>query len=76
VLLPLVLALLVLVGYAAEQMTRPYQLGETLPISLDPVNLPYYMLRTTLRCVWPWSGGGTAICLRMTTTRRDTPAGG
>ena len=49
VLLPLVLALLVLLGYAAEQMTRPYQLGETLPISLDPVNLPYYLLRTTLR---------------------------
>jgi len=49
VLLPLVLAILVLLAYAGEQMTRPYQLGETLPISLDPINLPYYMLRTTLR---------------------------
>jgi len=49
VLLPLVLAILVMLAYSAEQMARPYQLGETLPISLDPVNLPYYMMRTTLR---------------------------
>jgi NitT/TauT family transport system permease protein len=49
VLLPIVLAVLVLLAYAGEQMTRPYELGETLPISLDPVHLPYYMMRTTLR---------------------------
>jgi len=30
-------------------MARPYQLGETLPLSLEPSNLPYYLLRTTLR---------------------------
>ncbi|MDR3393986.1 MAG: ABC transporter permease subunit [Parasulfuritortus sp.] len=48
-LLPLVLALLVLLAYGAEQMARPFQLGETLPISLDPINLPYYLLRTTMR---------------------------
>jgi NitT/TauT family transport system permease protein len=30
-------------------MARPYQLGEVLPLSLDPTNLPYYLLRTTLR---------------------------
>ena len=48
-LLPMVLALLVLLAYAGEQMARPYQLGETLPISLDPANLPYYLLRTTMR---------------------------
>ncbi len=48
-LLPIVLALLVLLGYAGAQMTHPYQLGETLPLSLDPIYLPYYLLRTTLR---------------------------
>ena len=48
-LLPLVLALLVLLAYGAQQMARPFQVGETLPLSLDPLNLPYYLLRTTLR---------------------------
>lgn len=48
-LLPMVLALLVLLAYGAEQMNRPFQLGETLPLSLDPLYLPYYLLRTTLR---------------------------
>lgn len=48
-LLPMVLALLVLLAYGAEQMDRPFQLGEILPLSLDPLYLPYYLLRTTLR---------------------------
>jgi NitT/TauT family transport system permease protein len=48
-LLPLVLALIVLLGYGASQMARPYQLGTQLPLTLDPVVLPYYLLRTTLR---------------------------
>ena len=48
-LLPMALAILVLLAYGAEQMNRPFQLGETLPLSLDPTNLPYYLLRTTLR---------------------------
>ena len=48
-LLPLALALVVLLAYAAQQMTRPYELGEVLPLTLDPVYLPYYLLRTTLR---------------------------
>lgn len=48
-MLPIILALFVLLAYAAQQMTRPYQLGEVLPLSLDPANLPYYLLRTTLR---------------------------
>ncbi len=30
-------------------MNRPYQLGQILPLTLDPVFLPYYLLRTTLR---------------------------
>ena len=48
-LLPLVLGLLVLLAYGASQMTRPYQVGEVLPLTLDPAYLPYYLLRTTLR---------------------------
>src|SRR5450631_3699742 len=48
-LLPMVLALLILLAYGGGQMARPYQLGETLPIFLDPANLPYYLLRTTMR---------------------------
>lgn len=49
ILLPLVLAVFVLLAYAARQMAMPYQIGETIPISLAPSNLPYYLLRTTLR---------------------------
>lgn len=48
-LLPLVLAALILIAYGAEQMARPYQVGEAIPLSLDPTVLPYYLLRTTLR---------------------------
>jgi NitT/TauT family transport system permease protein len=48
-LLPLVLALLMLLAYGASQMARPYQVGEVLPLTLDPRYLPYYLLRTTLR---------------------------
>lgn len=48
-LLPLVLALLVLLAWGGTQMARPYQLGEVLPLTLDPTALPYYLLRTTLR---------------------------
>ena len=48
-LLPLVLSALVLLGYGATQMARPYQLGDVLPLSLEPSHLPYYLLRTTLR---------------------------
>lgn len=48
-LLPIILAGFVLLAYGAEQMARPYQVGEVLPLSLDPGHLPYYLLRTTLR---------------------------
>jgi NitT/TauT family transport system permease protein len=48
-LLPIVLAVFVLLAYGAEQMVRPYHVGEVLPISLEPIYLPYYLLRTTLR---------------------------
>lgn len=49
ILLPLVLALLAATAYGAMQMTRPFTVGQAQPISLDPVNLPYYLLRTMLR---------------------------
>jgi NitT/TauT family transport system permease protein len=49
ILLPLVLVLLVLAAYGAMQMSRPFVVGEALPISLDPANLPYYLMRTILR---------------------------
>ena len=48
-LLPLVLSLMVLLAWGGSQMTRPYQVGENLPLTLDPVLLPYYLMRTTLR---------------------------
>lgn len=48
-LLPLVLAVFVAVGFGAMQMARPFVVGEVTPISLDPSNLPYYLLRTILR---------------------------
>jgi NitT/TauT family transport system permease protein len=48
-LLPLVLALLAMLAYGGSQMARPYQVGETLPLTLEPAYLPYYLLRTTLR---------------------------
>jgi NitT/TauT family transport system permease protein len=48
-LLPLVIGALMLLAYGASQMARPYQIGDALPLSLDPWQLPYYLLRTTLR---------------------------
>jgi len=48
-LLPLVLAVLIAVAYGAMQMARPFVLGQPMPVSLDPVALPYYLLRTILR---------------------------
>ena len=48
-LLPLVLGVLVLLAWGGSQMARPYQVGEILPLTLDPAYLPYYLLRTTLR---------------------------
>ena len=48
-LLPLVLAVLVALAWGASQMARPYQVGQPIPLSLDPWMLPWYLLRTTLR---------------------------
>ena len=48
-LLPVVLATLVLLAYAAMGMSRPFHVGDPIALSLDPWQLPYYFLRTTLR---------------------------
>lgn len=45
----LVLGVLAAMAYGASQMSRPFAVGEELPISLDPIYLPYYLLRTILR---------------------------
>jgi NitT/TauT family transport system permease protein len=48
-LLPIVLSIFVAMAFGAAQMSRPFVLGQPTPISLDPVQLPYYLLRTILR---------------------------
>jgi NitT/TauT family transport system permease protein len=48
-LLPLVLVVLVALAFGAMQMSRPFTVGQATPVSLDPVYLPYYLLRTILR---------------------------
>ena len=49
VALPLVLGALALLAWGGMAMGAHYQIGETLPISLDPWRLPEYALRTVLR---------------------------
>lgn len=48
-LLILVFSIIFFLGWAGQQMATPYSLGEPLPISLDPLKLPFYALRTVLR---------------------------
>ena len=48
-LLPLVLMVLAAIAFGAMQMSRPFVVGQPTPISLDPLQLPYYLLRTILR---------------------------
>ena len=48
-LLILVFSILFFLGWAGMQMATPYSLGEQLTISLDPIQLPFYALRTVLR---------------------------
>src|SRR5215471_2195237 len=52
VALPLVLGVLALVAWGSMAMSVRYELGEPLPISLDPWQLPAYALRTVLRMAW------------------------
>ncbi|MGE5516424.1 MAG: ABC transporter permease [Bacteroidota bacterium] len=48
-LLPIVFGLLALLAWGAVQMSVPYDVGTPLPLSLDPANLPWYLLRSALR---------------------------
>lgn len=45
----IVLGLFVLIGWGSLQMTTPYQVGQEIPVSLKPENLPHYALRSVLR---------------------------
>jgi len=45
----LLVGAMVLVVYGGEQTTVPLSELERTPVSLDPANLPYYALRTTMR---------------------------
>ncbi len=45
----IVLAVIALFAWNAKQMTTPYQLGQVIPISLNPRMLPLYAARTVVR---------------------------
>jgi NitT/TauT family transport system permease protein len=45
----LVIGAMVLIVYGGEQTTLPLSTLDTTPVSLDPINLPLYALRTTMR---------------------------
>ena len=45
----IVLGMLAAFVWGGKQMAAPYQLGQILPLSLDPHNLPKYALFTILR---------------------------
>ena len=49
VALPMVLGTLALMAWGGMAMSVHYQIGQALPISLDPLRLPEYALRTVLR---------------------------
>jgi len=45
----LVIAIIIVFGFGAHAMVGKYQLGQTIPISLDPSHLPLYALHSVLR---------------------------
>lgn len=47
--IPAVFGFFFLLAWGSRQMGASYHLGEPMPITLDPGNLPVYALRTTLR---------------------------
>jgi NitT/TauT family transport system permease protein len=49
VALILVVGTMVLIVYGGEQTTLPLSALEVTPVTLDPANLPFYALRTTMR---------------------------
>nr|WP_232051877.1 ABC transporter permease subunit [Aquicella siphonis] len=44
-----VLAVISFFAWTAKQMATPYHLGQVIPISLNPSNLPFYASRTVVR---------------------------
>ncbi|MGA7265741.1 MAG: ABC transporter permease subunit [Stellaceae bacterium] len=52
VALPMVLGAIALLAWGGMAMSARYHVGEVLPISLDPWQLPAYALRTVLRMVF------------------------
>lgn len=49
IILILVCGLLLFLGWTGKHMAIPYALGDTIPISLSPSELPFYASRTVLR---------------------------
>lgn len=47
--LVLILGAIALLAWGAHQMSTPYQIGQPIPISLDPRHLPDYALLTIMR---------------------------
>ena len=45
----LVFAIIAFFAWTAKQMTTPYRLGQVIPISLHPADLPFYAARTVVR---------------------------
>lgn len=45
----MVMGLVTLFAWGSREMGIPYMPGEQIPLSLDPINLPEYALRTVLR---------------------------
>jgi len=45
----LILAALACLAWGSQQMSRPFQLGQHMPISLDPRHLPGYAVQTVFR---------------------------
>ena len=49
VLVPVLFVVLALLAHAGADMTRPYDLGTPPDLSLDPANLPEYLLNSSMR---------------------------
>lgn len=49
IVLAIVLGVLAIIAWGANQMITPYQLGQEITISLDPTFLPEYTIKTVLR---------------------------
>jgi NitT/TauT family transport system permease protein len=47
--LVIILCLFVLLGWGATQMSKPFDVGQQIPISLNPMELPFYALQSISR---------------------------